>query len=75
MSRQIDLYEKVAADYDRMALLMNDQRLRNMFLCFAQQWREAASESGHRRPTRGSETLELCSPILDSTQQPGWLER
>ncbi len=46
MSRQIDLYRKVAADYDRMALLMNDQRLRNMFLGFAQQWREAALEAG-----------------------------
>jgi hypothetical protein len=42
MSRQIDVYRKVAADYDRMALLINDQRLRNMFLGFAQQWREAA---------------------------------
>ncbi len=42
MSRQIELYMKVAADYDRMALLVNDQRLRNMFIGFAQQWREAA---------------------------------
>ncbi len=45
MSRQIDVYRKVAADYDRMALLVNDQRLRNMFLGFAQQWREAALEA------------------------------
>ena len=45
MSRQIDLYRKLAADYDRMALLMTDQRLRNMFLYFAQQWREAAWEA------------------------------
>jgi hypothetical protein len=43
MSRQIELYRKVAADYDRMALLINDQRLRNMFIGFAQQWREAAA--------------------------------
>jgi hypothetical protein len=42
MSRQIELYRKVAADYDSMALLVNDQRLRNMFVGFAQQWREAA---------------------------------
>ena len=45
MSRQIELYRKVAADYDRMALVVNDQRLRNMFLGFAQQWREAALEA------------------------------
>ena len=38
MSRQIGLYRKVADDYDRMALLVNDRRLRNMFLGFAQQW-------------------------------------
>jgi hypothetical protein len=43
MSRQIELYRKVAADYDRMALLINDQRLRNTFIGFAQQWREAAA--------------------------------
>jgi hypothetical protein len=42
MSRQTELYKKVAADYDSMALLVNDQRLRNMFVGFAQQWREAA---------------------------------
>ncbi len=45
MSRQIELYRKVAADYDRMALVVNDQRLRNMFLGFAQRWREAALEA------------------------------
>jgi hypothetical protein len=45
MSRQIEIYRRVAADYDRMALLINDQRLRNMFLGFAQQWREAALEA------------------------------
>jgi D-serine dehydratase len=45
MSRQIEVYRKVAADYDRMALFINDQRLRNMFLGFAQQWREAAMEA------------------------------
>jgi hypothetical protein len=45
MSRQIGLYRKVADDYDRMALLVNDRRLRNMFLGFAQQWREAALEA------------------------------
>ena len=44
MSRQIEVYRRVAADNDRMALLINDQRLRNMFLGFAQQWREAALE-------------------------------
>jgi hypothetical protein len=44
-SRQIGLYRKVADDYDRMALLVNDRRLRNMFLGFAQQWREAALEA------------------------------
>jgi hypothetical protein len=42
MSRQIEVYR---TDYDRMALLINDQRLRNMFLGFAQQWREAALEA------------------------------
>ena len=42
MSRQIGLYRKVADDYDRMALLVNDQRLWNMFLGFAQQWREGS---------------------------------
>ena len=46
MSRQIELYRKVAADYDSMALLVNDQRLRNMFVGFAQQWREAALAKG-----------------------------
>ena len=45
MSRQIEVYRKVAANYDRMALLVNDQRLRNMFLGFAEQWREAALEA------------------------------
>ena len=45
MSRQIELYRKVATDYDRMALLIKDQRLRNMFMGFAQQWREAALEA------------------------------
>jgi hypothetical protein len=46
MSRQIELYRKVAADYDSMALLVNDQRLRNMFVGFAQQWRDAALAKG-----------------------------
>jgi hypothetical protein len=45
MSRQIELYRKVATDYDRMALLIKDQRLRNIFMGFAQQWREAALEA------------------------------
>ena len=45
MSRQIELYRKVATDYDRMALLIKDQRLRNTFMGFAQQWREAALEA------------------------------
>jgi hypothetical protein len=46
MSRQIELYRKVAADYDSMALLVNDERLRNMFVGFAQQWRDAALAKG-----------------------------
>ena len=31
MSRQIGLYRKVADDYDRMALLVNDRRLGTCF--------------------------------------------
>jgi hypothetical protein len=47
MSRQIELYRKVAADYDSMALLVNDQRLRNMFVVFAQQWPRGGACKGH----------------------------
>jgi hypothetical protein len=61
MSRQIELYRKVAADYDSMALLVNDQRLRNMFVGFAQQWREAALAKGIIDDAAGAKTYSRWS--------------
>ena len=51
MGRQVELYRKLAADYDRMTLVIHDQALRNMYLKFAQQWREAAEQADIDRRT------------------------
>lgn len=45
MGRQVELYRKLADDYDRMMLVIHDQALRDMYLKFAQQWREAAQQA------------------------------
>jgi hypothetical protein len=43
--RQAEKYRNIAANYDHMALVINDQRLRWMYLDFAQQWREVAQQA------------------------------
>jgi hypothetical protein len=43
--RRIEQYKKMADEYDRMAVAMQDQALRTMFQEFASQWREAAQEA------------------------------
>jgi hypothetical protein len=42
MKPQIERYEKLADDYDRMAKVTDDQTLRIMYLKFGQLWRDAA---------------------------------
>jgi hypothetical protein len=42
MKPQIERYEKLAADYDRMAHATDDQTLRIMYLKCGQLWRDAA---------------------------------
>jgi len=44
MNRQVELYEKIAADYEHMAEAVSDRILQDMYLEFAQQWREAAAQ-------------------------------
>jgi hypothetical protein len=51
MNRQVELYEKIAADYDRMALAVSDQALQVMYTEFAQQWRDAAANRVQNVPT------------------------
>jgi hypothetical protein len=70
MSRQIELYRKVAADYDSMALLVNDQRLRNMFVGFAQQWREAALAKGIIDDAAGAKTCSRWSQEARTDADP-----
>jgi hypothetical protein len=43
MLRQVEMYNKIADDYDQMARLVSDRGLQNMYLEFAQQWRQAAA--------------------------------
>jgi hypothetical protein len=47
-----------------MALLIKDQRLRNMFMGFAQQWREAAQEAKRCRSARSSEALAGLARVI-----------
>jgi hypothetical protein len=70
MSRQIELYRKVAADYDSMDLLVNDQRLRNMFVGFAQQWREAALAKGIIDDAAGAKTCSRWSQEARTAADP-----
>ena len=44
MMRQVEKYRNIAANYDHIALAINDQELRWMYLDFAQQWREMAQQ-------------------------------
>jgi len=55
MIRHADQYRKMAASYDRMALAINDQALRWVYLDFARQWREMAQQA---------EIVELDPPKL-----------
>ena len=75
MSRQIGLYRKVADDYDRMALLVNDQRLRNMFLGFAQQWREAALEADALGLLDQPKPMEETDHVIPKNEQVSWLRQ
>lgn len=43
--RQVQIYAKLAADYEQVAPVLKDQALRKMYLKFAQQWREAAQQA------------------------------
>ena len=45
MMRQAEKYRNIAANYDHMALAINDQELRWVYLDFAQQWREMAQQA------------------------------
>jgi hypothetical protein len=45
MIRQAEKYRNMAANYDHMALAINDQELRWVYLDFAQQWREMAQQA------------------------------
>lgn len=45
MMRQAEKYKNIAANYDHMALAINDQELRWVYLDFAQQWREMAQQA------------------------------
>jgi hypothetical protein len=45
MIRQAEKYRNIAANYDHMALAINDQGLRWVYLDFAQQWREMAQQA------------------------------
>jgi hypothetical protein len=75
MSRQIGLYRKVADDYDRMALLVNDQRLRNMFLRFAQQWREAALEANAVGLLDQLKQVEDIDHVIPKNDRMSWLQQ
>ena len=75
MSRQIGLYRKVADDYDRMALLVNDRRLRNMFLGFAQQWREAALEADALGLLDQLKPMEKTDHIIPKSDHVLWLQQ
>jgi hypothetical protein len=44
MNQHPEQYRKMAANYDHMALAINDQALRWVYLDFAQQWRELAHQ-------------------------------
>jgi hypothetical protein len=74
MSRQIGLYRKVADDYDRMALLVNDRRLRNMFLGFAQQWREAALEADALGLLQ-LKPMEETDHVIPKNDHVSWLQQ
>jgi len=43
--RQVQIYAKLATDYEQVAPVLKDQALRKMYLKFAQQWREAAQQA------------------------------
>jgi hypothetical protein len=45
MMRQAEKYRNIATNYDHMALAINDQELRWVYLDFAQQWREMAQQA------------------------------
>jgi hypothetical protein len=75
MSRQIGLYRKVADDYDRMALLVNDHRLRNMFLGFAQQWREAALEADALGLLDQLKPMEETDHVIPKNDHVSWLQQ
>jgi hypothetical protein len=45
MMRQTEKYRNIAANYDHMALAINDQELRWLYLDFAQQWRDMAQQA------------------------------
>jgi hypothetical protein len=75
MSRQIGLYKKVADDYDRMALLVNDRRLRNMFLGFAQQWREAALEADALGLLDQLKPMEETDHAIPKKDHVSWLQQ
>ena len=42
--RQIEQYNKIAAEYERMAQTLNNEAFRTMYSKFARQWREAAQK-------------------------------
>ena len=43
--RQVQIYAKLATDYEQVAPVLKDQALRKTYLKFAQQWREAAQQA------------------------------
>ena len=67
--RKIEQFKKMADDYDQMAVAVQDQALRTMFLEFANQWREAAQEAEilDSRPDRDLARPPICGPGLRLT--------
>jgi hypothetical protein len=45
MIRPAEQFRKIADNYDRMALAIDDQALRWVYLDFAQQWRDVAQRA------------------------------
>ncbi len=64
MNQHPEQYRKMAANYDLMALAINDQALRWVYLDFAQQWRELA----HR-----AEIVELDTPMLSGRWRSAYI--
>jgi hypothetical protein len=53
-----------------MALLVKDQRLRNMFVGFAQQWRDAALAKGINNDAAGAKTCSRWSQEARTAADP-----